>query len=158
MTPSATPAKPTPEAAPRQNPLTLVMTIKSRADYEALVELLNQIQSLPRDKNPIMVALDKIGTVHFSRFVFLGKSELAVITTYDGNFEDYLNDFINAIGKIFNALLEHMAGAPPLPVENHRKEFMDYVRANDLRCLGTFYSAYPRLGVRTILAQAQDEE
>jgi hypothetical protein len=27
-----------------------------------------------------------------------------------------------------------------------------------LRCLGTFYSAYPRLGVRTILAQAQDEE
>jgi hypothetical protein len=105
-----------------------------------------------------MVALDKIGTVHFARFVFLGKSELAVITTYDGNFEDYLNDFINAIGKIFNALLEHMAGAPPLPVENHRKEFMDYVRANDLRCLGTFYSAYPRLGVRTILAQAQDEE
>jgi hypothetical protein len=35
---------------------------------------------------------------------------------------------------------------------------MDYVRANDLRCLGTFYSAYPKLGVKTILAHAQDEE
>jgi hypothetical protein len=156
--PSATPATPAPEVAPRQNPLTLVMTIKSPANYEALVKLLNEIQGLPRDKNPIMVALDKIGTVHFARFVFLGKTQLAVITTYDGSFEDYLNDFINAIGKIFDALLQHMADAPPLPVENNRQAFMDYVRANDLRCLGTFYSAYPKLGVKTILAQAEDEE
>jgi hypothetical protein len=105
-----------------------------------------------------MVALDRIATVHFARFVFLGKTKLAVITTYDGSFEDYLNDFINVIGKIFDALLQHMADAPPLPVENNRQAFMEYVRANDLRCLGTFYSAYPKLGVKTILANAQDEE
>jgi hypothetical protein len=158
MTPAAKPATPVPEPAPRQNPLTLVMNIKSQADYQALVAMLNQIQSLPRDKNPVMMALDKIGTVHFARFVFLDETKLAVITAYDGSFEDYLNDFVNSIGKIFDALLEHMAGAPPLPVEKNRQAFIDYVRANDLRSFGPFYSAYPKLGVRTILAQAQDEE
>jgi len=133
------------------------MTIKSEADYQALLALLNQIQGQPRDKNPITVALDRIGTVHFARFVFLDKTRLAVITTYDGSFEDYLNDFINEIGEVFDALLAHMADAPPLPVEQNRQAFVDYVRAHDLRCLGTFYSAYPTLGVRTILAHAQDE-
>jgi hypothetical protein len=157
MTSSASPETSTPEAAARQHPLTLVMTIRSRADYEALFELLNGIQSLPRDKNPIVAALDRIGTVHFARFVFLGTGELAVITTYDGDFEDYLNDFINVIGDIFDALLAHIADAPPLPVAENRRAFMDYVRSNDLRCLGPFYSAYPKLGVRTILAQAEDE-
>ena len=148
---------PTPET-PRQSPLTLVMRIKSRESYEALVALLNQIQSQPRDKNPIMTALDRIGTVHFARFVFLDDTKLAVITTYDGSFEDYLNDFINVIGKIFDALLAHMADAPPLPVENNRQAFLDYVRANDLRSHGAFYSAYPKLGVKTILALAENEE
>jgi hypothetical protein len=133
------------------------MTIKSEADYQALLALLTQIQGQPRDKNPITVALDRIGTVHFARFVFLDKTRLAVITTYDGSFEDYLNDFINEIGEVFDALLAHMADAPSLPVEQNRQAFVDYVRAHDLRCLGTFYSAYPTLGVRTILAHAQDE-
>jgi hypothetical protein len=134
------------------------MTIQSPEHYQALVKLLNQIQSLPRDKNPITVALDKIGTVHFARFVFLGQTQLAVITTYDGSFEDYLNDFIDSIGHVFDALLAHMAGAPPLPVESNRQAFMDYVRDHNVPCLGTFYSAYPKLGVRTILAQAAAEE
>jgi hypothetical protein len=133
------------------------MTIKSEADYQALRGLLTQIQGLPRDKNPISIALDRIGTVHFARFVFLDETKLAVITTYDGNFEDYLNDFVNEIGKVFDALLAHMADAPPLPVEQNRQAFIEYVRSRNLPCLGTLYSAYPTLGVRTILAQAQDE-
>lgn len=144
--------------APRQSPLTLIMQIKSEESYQALDQLLNQMESLPRDRNPIMVALDKLATVHFARFVFLGRTQLAVITSYDGSFEDYINDFINEIGGIFNALLSHMADAPPLPVESNRKAFLDYVRRNDLRCVGTFYSAYPTLGVKTIRALAEDEE
>ena len=52
-------------AAPVANPLTLVMTIKSEKDYQALHQLLEGMQKLPPDKNPIRVALDKLGIVHF---------------------------------------------------------------------------------------------
>jgi hypothetical protein len=153
--PAQTPAAP----AMKQNPLTLIMTIKSPEDAAALRGLLNKFLSMPRDKNPIDVALDKLAKVHFARFVFMDNdTKLAVITSYDDSFEDYINDFVNVIGDIFNALLERMADAPPLPVQSHRKEFLDYVRRYDLRCEGTFYSAYPQLGVKTILANAAANE
>ncbi len=148
-----------PVSTPKQNPLTLIMKIKSPQDSAALRELLNKFLSLPRYQNPIDVALDKLAKVHFARFVFMDDdTRLAVITSYDDSFEDYINDFIDVIGDIFNGLLAHMADAPPLPVQKHREDFLEYVRKNDLRCLGTFYSAYPTLGVKTILALAAADE
>jgi hypothetical protein len=142
-----------PSATPKavQSPLTLVMKIKSPESYQQLNALLHQIQSLPPGKNPIWTALNKLGNVHFARFVFLsGNTELAVITTYDGTFEDYINEFIDEIGDVFNALLQHMDGAPPLPVQKNRPEFLSYVRANDLRAIEPFFSAYPAATVLDI--------
>ena len=135
-----------------QSPLTLIMNIKSPDDYAQLNVLLNQIQSAPPDRNPVWVALTKLKTVHFARFVFLSNNtQLAVITTYDGSFDKYINDFIDAIGDVFNALLSHMAGAPALPVQQNRDAFLAYVKANDLRGLDPFYSAYPQASVIAIL-------
>lgn len=143
----------------RQNPLTLIMAIKSPADAAALKGMLTHFQSMPRNQNPLDVALDKLAKVHFARFVFLDNdTRMAVITSYDDAFDDYVNDFVDTIGDIFNALLAHMADAPPVPVQQHRAAFLDYVRKNDLTCFGTFYSAYPTLGVKTILANARDAE
>src|SRR5256885_5136854 len=45
----------------------------------------------------------------------------------------YINEFIDAIGDIFNALLQRMDGAPPLPVQKNRDAFLEYVRTNDFR-------------------------
>ena len=129
--------------APVQRPLTLVMAIKSPEDHLALRAKIDALQSLPRGENPVIRALDEIGTVHFARFVFLDDTRLAVITTYDGSFDRYINDFVDHIGWVFDDLLQHMADAPPLPVESHRREFLDYVHRNDLSCLPPFYSAYP---------------
>ena len=89
----------------------------------------------------------------FARFVFLANNtQLAVITTYDGSFDQYINDFIDEIGDVFNALLAHMSEAPPLPVQKHRAEFLAYVKANDLRAIEPFYSAYPTATVLDILS------
>jgi hypothetical protein len=135
-----------------QSPLTLVMTIKSPADYVQLNALLHKIQSAPPEQNPVWVALTRLRTVHFARFVFLeNNTRLAVITTYDGTFEKYINEFIDEIGDVFNALLAHMQGAPPLPVQKNRQAFLDYVKANDLRGMEPFYSAYPQATVLDIL-------
>lgn len=134
-----------------QNPLTLIMKIKSPADYEQLHATLVGIQALPSDKNPVWAALELLKTVHFARFVFMeNNTRLAVITTYDGKFEDYIADFTRVIGDIFNALLAHMEGAPPLPVQKNPKEFLEYVRNNDLGGMPPFYSAYPKSTVSDI--------
>jgi hypothetical protein len=136
-----------------QSPLTLIMKIKSDADYQQLKDLLQHIQSLPPENNPIWVALDKLANVHFARFAFLeNNTRLAVITTYDGTFEDYINEFIDAIGDVFNGLLAHMAEAPPLPVQRNRTEFLAYVKANDFRGIEPFYCAYPTATVLDIKA------
>ena len=138
---------------PVASPLTLVMNIKSPQDFVALKKKIDQMQSLPPEQNPIMVALNKLGTVHFARFVFLSERQFAVITTYDGTFEDYIDAFVNSIGKVFDSILEHIADAPPLPVEKpeNRPAFLEFVRKNDLTAVPPFYSAYPSLKVLDIL-------
>lgn len=133
-----------PPAQPIQNPLTLVMTAKSPEDFAALKQTVEHLQATPADQNPVTVALNKIGTVHFARFAFLDDNQqLMVITSYDGDFETYLNEFVNEICEVFNKLLSFVADAPPLPVQAHRQEFFEYVRAHDVRCVPPFYSAYP---------------
>lgn len=141
-----------------QNPLTLIMDIKSTEDYAQLKGLLAKIQGAPPEQNPIFVALTKLKTVHFARFVFLSNNtQLAVITTYDGSFDSYINDFVDEIGDVFNALLAHMKNAPPLPVQKNRDAFLAYVKANDLRAIEPFYSAYPHASVVTILDALPEE-
>jgi hypothetical protein len=149
----AAPLVTSPAAMAVQSPLTLVMPVKSPEAQQQLAQTLQQVQALPPDQNPIVAALDNLKTVHFARFVFLeDNTRLAVITTYDGDFDRYINDFIDHIGQVFDLLLQFMADAPPLPVAEHRQEFLDYVRAHDLRCIEPFYSAYPDKTVLDIVA------
>ena len=136
---------------PVSNPLTLVMTAKSAADLDALKKLIGGLQGMPPDKNPIRIALTKLGIVHFARFVFLGDSQFAIITTYDGAFDRYIDAFINEIGDVFDKLFAHIKDAPALPVSENRQQFLDYIHKNDLKCVGPFYSAYPDLKVLDIL-------
>ena len=139
------------------HPLTLVMNIKSPQAAQEIQELLAKFESMG-DINPINMALTKIGTVHFARFVFMSELELAVITSYDGDFARYIQDFTREIGDIFNTLLERMLDAPPLPVQNNLKAFMLYIQENDRSFvngeLQPLYSAYPTLTVQDILANA----
>ena len=146
--------QPVDAASPVQNPLTVVMKAKSPEDYAALRRTVEHLQSLPPDQNPVTVALNKIGTVHFARFAFLNNDQLAVITIYDGDFAVYINEFINEIGDVFNILMVHVEGAPPLPVQAYREEFLDYIRAHDFSWVGRFYSAYPNHTVFDILDTA----
>ena len=149
----ATPPAPYKHDLAVQNPLTLIMKIRSPVDYEQLHATLVGIQALPSDKNPVWAALELLKTVHFARFVFMeNNTRLAVITTYDGKFEDYIADFTRVIGDIFNGLLAHMEDAPPLPVQQYPKEFLKYVFDNDLRGMPPFYSAYPKATVTDIHA------
>jgi hypothetical protein len=144
---------PTVRSTQVQQPLTLVMPIKSPAHARQLRALIEGLAQLPR--NPIEMKLDELRSVHFARFVLLeDDTRLAVITSYDGDFEDYVLDFTLHIGDIFDQLLSFVADVPEnvVPVAMNPDNFVEYVRAHDLRCVGSFYSAYPELSVPTILA------
>jgi hypothetical protein len=138
------------------NPLTLVMDIKSPQDFANLKGLIEELQAKPAGQNPIGTALTKLSMVHFARFVFLGGTQFAVITDYDGSFEDYIVAFVNAIGGVFDQLLEFMKDAPPLPVSSNIPAFMKYVQDHDLKCIPPFYSAYPDLKVLDILTMQKE--
>ncbi len=131
-------------------PLTLVMNIKSPADFEDLQRLLSD----ETIRNSINNALTEIGTVHFARFVFLSQTQLAVITSYDGDFDVYIRAFTHFLGDIFDKLLSHMSDAPPLPVQDNIAEFLAYVAKNDRSHGQSFFSAYPTLTVQDILGLA----
>ena len=145
------------------NPLTLVMTAKSDEAYAELKALIGRLQSAPAEENRLRQALDDIGRVHFARFVFLPHRQLAVITTYDGDFDEYLAAFAERIGFVFDEILGRVEGGPPTPVNENRKEFAEYVREHDLTCVEPFYSAYPGLPaleirrLRSMAAGGDDE-
>jgi hypothetical protein len=78
-----------------------------------------------------------------------------VITTFDGDLETYLDAFVNEIGEVFDELLSHMQGSPPLPVKKNRDAFRDYVIKNDKASVGGLYSGYPGLSVQDIRQLAE---
>ena len=124
--------------------------------YKALRKLL---QTLDEHRE----TFDKIGTVHFARFLFLEKrktstgeeyyAQLALFTTYDGDFDLYIQDFVDKVGDLFNALLKHLEGGEAvMPVQDNLQAFTDYVHKYD-RKEEHSYKAYTNLSVRNILAK-----
>jgi hypothetical protein len=121
------------------SPLTLVMPLEDGVDLTKLVETLAGAGS------EIDQALTKIATVHFARFVIFdastpnmqpgrdaGPFRLAVITEYDGDFDTYIQDFVNNIGDVFDALLSFTAdGQSLIKVSDHVAEFTEYIASHD---------------------------
>lgn len=146
------------------NPLTLVMPLEENVDLAKLA------QTLAGAADTIDQALTSIGTVHFARFVVFdasaanlqpssttGPFRLAVITAYDGDFDSYIQDFVNQIGGVFDALLAFTAdGQSLIPVSEHVAAFTAYVAKNDASQhlapgVQPLYCAYDA-SVQTILA------
>ncbi len=130
-----------------QNTLCLVLTLKSPADYDALVAI------LPIVKGQVDNAFAQLKNVHFARVVFLDdNTKVAVITEFDGDFDKYVQDFAQALGPVFNTLFAHSVEAPPLPVEDPQnlQAFIDLSKKYNITP-AYFYSAYPDLTVINIL-------
>lgn len=147
-------------AAPVQNPLTALFPIKA-ANVDALRETL-----MSNAINPS--GLDAVGTVHFARiFVFQANNPAgvpsniaAVITTYDGPFAPYIQDFVDqpGVAAFFNNFLmvvDDPDAAGLNPVTKNAAAFAKFVQKYDVtnpaNPWGQWYSAYPTLSVQNIL-------
>jgi hypothetical protein len=133
-----------------QSPLNLRLTITKGKNLEIIGYLAD-----PENSKAINNGLNAVGTVHFARFLpdsgfLLGNSQtLWVLTEYDGTFDQYIQDFVNQMGPVFDKLLSFVVDPPPLPVESHIEAFEKWVDAHNEK--SNLYSAYPTLTVQTIL-------
>lgn len=78
----------------------------------------------------LLAGLANVGTIHFARFDIVD-GNLCMFSIYDGDFRDYIRDFIATIGGVFDAILEHVKDPPPLPCTHHVDEFIDWIAAHD---------------------------
>jgi hypothetical protein len=88
--------------------------------------------AIAQNVDEIFAGLDNVGTVHFARFLLLD-DKLCMISVYDGDFSNYIRDFIITIGSVFDAVMDHVEGGEKLkPTTEHVEEFIDWVHAHDL--------------------------
>jgi len=78
----------------------------------------------------VFAGLSNTGIVHFGRLTVVDDN-INLFTIYDGDFTNYVRDFIYNVGGAFNIILSFVKDAPPLPVEEHPDRFIEWVKAHD---------------------------
>ena len=93
--------------------------------------------------------------IHFAWFMFLeNDTVLNLNTIYDRDFDSYIEHFALKVGPLFDQIFQHIEEAPPMPVNDHPKEFIDTIRRFNRRPVGEFiYSAYPQTECSQIVNQ-----
>jgi len=130
-----------------QQPLHVVLRIKPPVKENAA-----KLEALTRGGAFVVEdALDKSPHVHFAWFMLVeGGTHLAMMTVYDGDFDAYVEHFATDV-DLFDKQLQYLEDAPPLPVKEHPKEFVEWIRRNNRTPLGGyFYSAYPAVSVAQV--------
>ena len=89
---------------------------------------------------------DRVGTVHDLRFViFDDDSRIIFASTYDGDWETYIDDFANIIPDELDLLFQEFEGWPGI----RNPEVKDWIVKQQVTAAG-FYSAYPDASVRDV--------
>jgi len=132
-------------ATPVQHPLSLLIKLKKGEKAVSLVQPGAQFPDI----------------LHFAWTISLADKGLErtilLTTVYDGDFDIYLDKFIDSNHAGFDALLPIVENGPPVPVADHRPEFHKWVRDNNITPLPAapglppaFFSAYPSMSVNDI--------
>lgn len=130
-----------------QQPLFLSLKIKEPVAQNAAI-----LKELTRVGAPVVErALAEAKNVHFAWFGLIeGDTRLFMYTVYDGDFDAYVEHFAMKV-PLFNEQFRFLEGAPPTPVHDYPREFVEFLRRNNHAPLGGyFYSAYPGAGVADI--------
>ena len=126
--------------AGQSNEFTLVCSLKP-GGAERMRKLLADGFTGERQKNT-----DRIATVHDLRFViFDNDTRVIFASTFDGDWESYINDFATILPDEIDLLFHECADYPGI----HSPEIKDWIVKQQVTALA-FYSAYPEASVRDV--------
>jgi hypothetical protein len=125
------PGGPRPSIQPGDNlqcMMNLIMPLKDKSPLGRAKAAL----AIAQNKDAIYAGLDNVGTVHFARFVIVDNN-ICMFSVYDGDFTNYIRDFIATIGSVFNAVVELVEGGEAVvPCEHNVEAFIQWVHERDL--------------------------
>lgn len=85
----------------------------------------------------------KVGTVHDMRFVFLDNdTRILFATTYDGDWEPYIEDFATRIPELMDLIFASVEGWPGIKDPSVK----DFIAEHQVQAEG-WYAAFPHLSV-----------
>ena len=129
----------------RRDPAPPNVEVYGTQPSSALQRMMNLVMPL-KDDNPatkalaastlffatdeIFTGLDNVGTVHNARFLIIGDA-ICMCSVYDGDFANYIRDFIGTIGSVFDAVTTLVKDPPPAPAARRPEEFIDWAHAHD---------------------------
>jgi len=88
------------------------------------------VQTLAAAVHEVTAGLNNTQIVHNGRFTIVG-DHLVMFSVYDGDFSDYIRDFIYNIGAAFDGIMKFVVDPPRTPVEDFPDEFVEWVRTHD---------------------------
>ena len=133
----------------------------------AIIPLKEPVRENAKKLKPVLENIDprlfdRVGTVHFARFLLIeekipGKTSdprFAFISTYDGEFRPYVQDFVDCMGDVIDEISQYLDVPDGItPVKKHAKALGDlFLEVN--QDVPFWYSAYPHLTVLQIKADA----
>jgi hypothetical protein len=111
-----------------QRMMNLIMPLKDKSPVGRALAAL----AIAQNKDEIYAGLDNVGTVHFARFVIVDDN-ICMFSVYDGDFTNYIRDFIATIGSVFDDVVKLVEGGEDVvPSEENVEKFIDWVHAHDL--------------------------
>jgi len=125
------PGGPRPSVQPSENVQRMMNLVMPLKDTSAIGRAKATL-AIAQNVDEIFAGLDNVGTVHFARFVLIG-DYLCMISVYDGDFSNYIRDFIATIGSVFDRVVKLVEGGEAItPSAKNIEAFIDWVHAHDL--------------------------
>ncbi len=124
-----------------QTPLQTVLPIRAPVDFHS--QELRKVIGYGAPFIEKVLADSKM--VHFASFMFIeNDSKLVLFTMYDGDFDTYIGHFAKEFGHLFDRFFSHVSISPPMPIQEHPFEFVQYLKQFlNPPVEGYYFSAYP---------------
>ena len=128
--------------------LTIDFPIKGPANAKALPEV------LPPLMPDLAKVQDRLGTVHYSRFMVKGDEKLLFLSDIDGEVDQHIERLVESAGPVFDAIFKHVDDPPATPVAGNPQGVVKWLKRHVREPIET-YSAYEDASVQEIKACAR---
>ena len=131
-----------------QSHLVIDFPIRGPANAKALPEALSPLMP------DLATAQDRLGTVHYSRFMVKGDEKLLFLSDIDGEVDQHIERLVESAGPVFDAIFKHVDDPPATPVAGNPQGAVKWLKRHVREPLDTYF-AYEDASVQDIKEAAR---